>query len=256
MSDLHIFNNPDFGDIRIVERDGEPWFVGKDIAQALGYKDTKNALKSHVDTEDKGGWQITTPSEGQKMTIINESGVYSLIFSSKLEKAQQFKRWVTAVVLPSIRKTGGYLTPAAEGKLDAILAEFQRLAERVTALEEAATDPFQSVPALPAPLPEGKAPPPQPPGRDYLRRWMRTASSKLDLMGSRYNMSHNAVLHWLYGTLEEAFDVALEDERLRIMEEYNLEECSTLKAVFYEEDFREYLEETIDYNLAPENRGW
>lgn len=260
MSDLQIFNNPDFGDIRIVERDGEPWFVGKDIAQALGYSNPSKAVHSHVDEEDKC-FEMLLVSDSQngnlvKTALVNESGVYSLIFSSKLEKAQQFKRWVTAEVLPSIRKTGGYLTPAAEGKLDAILAEFQRLAERVTALEEAATDPFQSVPALPAPLPEGKAPPPQPPGRDYLRRWMRTASSKLDLMGSRYNMSHNAVLHWLYGTLEEAFDVALEDERLRIMEEYNLDDCSTLKAVFYEEDFREYLEETIDYNLAPENRGW
>lgn len=268
MSDLHIFNNPDFGDIRIVERDGEPWFVGKDIAQALGYKDTKNALKSHVDTEDKGGWQITTPSGGQKMTIINESGVYSLIFSSKLEKAQQFKRWVTAEVLPSIRKTGGYLTPAAEGRLEQllegklvpfqelILEEFQRLADRVLTLEEAETDPFQSVPALPAPLPEGKAPPPQPPGRDYLRRWMRTASSKLDLMGSRYNMSNNAILHRLYGFLEEEFDVVLADERLRIMEEYDLDDCSTLKAIFYDEELRNYLEETIDHNLAPENRGW
>ena len=102
MNELQVFNSPEFGDIRAVEIDGEPWFVGKDVAAGLGYKDTVNALKAHVDDEDKRGWRITTPSGEQEMTIINESGVYSLIFSSKLEKAREFKRWVTAVVLPSI----------------------------------------------------------------------------------------------------------------------------------------------------------
>lgn len=108
MNSLQIFNNPEFGEIRTIQKNGEPWFVGKDVAMALGYKDTVNALKSKVDDEDKGGWQITTPSGHQEMTIINESGLYCLIFSSKLEKAKRFKRWVTSEVLPSIRKTGGY----------------------------------------------------------------------------------------------------------------------------------------------------
>lgn len=108
MNNLQIFNNPEFGEIRTVQKDGEPWFVGKDVATALGYKDAINALKSKVEVEDKGGWQITTPTGIQKMTIINESGLYSLIFSSKLDKAKHFKRWVTHEVLPSIRKTGSY----------------------------------------------------------------------------------------------------------------------------------------------------
>ena len=87
----------------------EPYFVGKDVAEILGYKDTVNALKAHVDEEDKTGWQITTPSRGtQTATIINESGLYSLILSSKLPAAKKFKRWVTSEVLPSIRKTGSY----------------------------------------------------------------------------------------------------------------------------------------------------
>lgn len=257
MSELQIFNNPDFGEIRIVERDGEPWFVGKDIAAALGYKEPSKAAREKVDPEDRGVSKIDTPSGTQEMTIINESGVYSLIFSSKLEKAQQFKRWVTAEVLPAIRKTGGYLTPAAEEKLEAMLTEFRKLADRVTALEDAATDPFAfPVPALPAPPPKDAEPDRQPPGRDYLKRWMRTASEKLSLMGSRYNMSNNAILHRLYGFLEEEFGVVLADERIRIMEEYNLDDCSTLKAIFYDEEFRDYLENTIDHNLAPENRGW
>ena len=111
MTDLQIFNSPEFGAIRTIEKDGEPWFVGKDVANALGYKDTVNALKSHVDTEDKGGWQITTQFGEKETTIINESGLYSLVLSSKLPTAKKFKRWVTSEVIPSIRKHGAYMTP-------------------------------------------------------------------------------------------------------------------------------------------------
>lgn len=111
MTDLQIFNSPEFGVIRTIEKDGEPWFVGKDVANALGYKDTVNALKSHVDTEDKGGWQITTQFGEKETTIINESGLYSLVLSSKLPTAKKFKRWVTNEVIPSIRKHGAYMTP-------------------------------------------------------------------------------------------------------------------------------------------------
>lgn len=107
---IKIFNNAEFGEIRVMLIDDDPWFVGKDIAVALGYKDTVNALKAHVDEQDKRGWRITTPSGEQQATIINESGLYSLIFSSKLESAQRFKHWVTHEVLPSIRKHGMYMT--------------------------------------------------------------------------------------------------------------------------------------------------
>ncbi len=105
---VEIFENKEFGQIRTVEIDGDSWFVGKDIAVALGYIDTKNAIKSHVDREDKRGWRITTSSGKQQMTIINESGLYALIFGSKLPSAKRFKHWVTSEVLPSLRKTGKY----------------------------------------------------------------------------------------------------------------------------------------------------
>lgn len=109
--EIRIFSNQEFGSIRTVEIDGEPWFVGKDVAERLGYKDTVNALKSHVDEDDKKrGWRITTPSGEQDMTIINESGLYSLVLSSKLPGAKAFKRWVTSEVIPSIRKHGAYMT--------------------------------------------------------------------------------------------------------------------------------------------------
>ena len=114
MNDLKIFNNPDFGDIRTMLIDGEPWFVGKDVAASLGYGDGKslaNAIAKHVSDEDKGVTEMMTPGGRQNMTIINESGLYSLIFGSKLESAKKFKKWVTSEVLPAIRKTGGYAAP-------------------------------------------------------------------------------------------------------------------------------------------------
>lgn len=97
-------------EIRTVEKDGEPWFVGKDVAAVLGYTDTVNAIKRHVDSEDKAGCQIATQFGIKETTILNESGLYSLILSSKLPNAKKFKRWVTSEVLPSIRKHGAYMT--------------------------------------------------------------------------------------------------------------------------------------------------
>ncbi len=108
MNDVQIFTNEEFGKIRTLMIEECPWFVGKDIATILGYKDTVNAIKTHVDEEDKGGWQITTPFGKQRVIIINESGLYSLILSSKLPTAKKFKRWVTSEVLPAIRKYGKY----------------------------------------------------------------------------------------------------------------------------------------------------
>lgn len=111
MNDLQVFNNPKFGEVRAVEINGDPWFVGKDVATALGYQNPQRAIRDHVDGEDKGVTDMVTPGGKQSISIINESGMYSLIFSSKLPKAKEFKRWVTSEVLPSIRKHGGYLTP-------------------------------------------------------------------------------------------------------------------------------------------------
>lgn len=120
MNEMQKFRNEKFGEIRMVIIDNDPWFVGKDVALALGYVDTVNALKAHVDAEDKRGWQITTPGGDQTMVVVNESGLYSLILSSKLQSAKEFKRWVTNEVLPSIRKHGAYMTPAT---VEAVLSD-------------------------------------------------------------------------------------------------------------------------------------
>jgi prophage antirepressor-like protein/lambda repressor-like predicted transcriptional regulator len=105
---LQIFTNSDFGQVRAMEIDGVPWFVGKDVASILGYSNSRKALGDHVDEEDKGVTSCDTPGGTQKLTIINESGLYSLILSSKLPSAKEFKRWVTSEVLPLIRRTGFY----------------------------------------------------------------------------------------------------------------------------------------------------
>ena len=118
---ITTFNNEEFGNVRTLTIDGDPWFVGKDIAECLGYSNTKDALRKHVDSEDKiMGSQNATPSItdnlGRKQfpTFINESGVYSLILGSKLESAKKFKRWVTSEALPSLRKTGTYTVVTAQ----------------------------------------------------------------------------------------------------------------------------------------------
>lgn len=123
MENIQIFNNPEFGDIRTITIDGEVWFVGKDVATTLGYNDTDKAVRTHVDSEDKLTRQFSGSGQNRDMTIINESGLYSLIFGSKLESAKRFKRWVTSEVLPSIRQSGSYGIPKdTDGKI-ALLAQ-------------------------------------------------------------------------------------------------------------------------------------
>lgn len=110
---MTVFKNlvhPEFGELRTVEIDGEPWFVGKDVAAALGYTNSRDAIATHVFADDKGGVESIDTLEGrQKMTIINESGLYALVFGSRLKIAKDFKHWVTSEVLPSIRKNGAYI---------------------------------------------------------------------------------------------------------------------------------------------------
>ena len=124
MNELKAFENPAFGQVRTIEIDNEPWFVGKDVAEALGYSNPQEAIRTHVESEDKGVSEILTPGGKQEVTIINESGLYSLILSSKLPGAKEFKRWVTSEVIPSIRKTGGYtLKPKPMTEYQQMLAD-------------------------------------------------------------------------------------------------------------------------------------
>ena len=123
MNEIQIFQNQEFGAIRTLSNEqGEPLFCGKDVALALGYSNTKDALLRHVETEDKLGSRITTSGQSRTMTFINESGLYALILSSKLEGAKRFKHWVTSEVLPSIRKQGGYMMARPDESDEVIMA--------------------------------------------------------------------------------------------------------------------------------------
>lgn len=135
MNELQIFESPEFGQVRTVVIENEPWFVGKDVANILGYANTKDAISSHVEEDDKTIIQrsenttLEIPNRG--LTFINESGLYSLIFSSKLPNAKKFKRWVTSEVLPTIRKHGMYATEELLDNPDVAIAAFTALkAER------------------------------------------------------------------------------------------------------------------------------
>lgn len=133
-NNLMIFENPEFGELRSLRMNGEPWFVGRDVAMALGYgkgKSLNNAVSKHVDDEDKGVTEMMTPGGKQNVIIINESGLYALVLSSKLERAKKFKRWVTAEVLPSIRKHGAYMT---DSLLDALEAHPEAVPEYLNRL--------------------------------------------------------------------------------------------------------------------------
>lgn len=262
MDELQVFNSPEFGDIRAVEVDGEPWFVGKEIATALGYGDTDQALRKHVDNEDKLTRQFDGSGQNRNMTIINESGVYSLIFSSKLEKAREFKRWVTSVVLPSIRKHGAYIAPQTQPEAAALQAVVQPITAALEALTGMVQVMNQRLDGLEQGRNEMKALPPggegesSTPGIASQRRWMRTVSEKLDLLSNKYNRPHNLILSQIYKDMEEEFDTVMEDERYRTMEEQGLEKCSVLAAIFFDEELRGYFQRYVDHNLSPENRGW
>lgn len=123
MQNLQIFKNEEFGKIRGMEINGEPFIVGKDVAETLGYTNPQKALRDHVDEEDKGMNEMDTPGGKQKIIFINESGLYSLIMSSKLPNAKKFKKWVTGEVLPSIRKNGGYIVGQEEMTEEEIMAK-------------------------------------------------------------------------------------------------------------------------------------
>lgn len=127
---IQNFTSPEFGEIRTVQIDGEPWLVGSDVATILGYQKPRNAIADHVDAEDARKWGVLSNGGFQQTTIINESGFYSLVMGSKLPRAKEFKRWVTSEVLPSIRKYGVYATKIPQNYPDALIALANEVRER------------------------------------------------------------------------------------------------------------------------------
>ena len=146
MNNIKIFSNPEFGQVRIVQHGGEPWFVGKDVAEILGYTKYRNAIATHVDEDDALKQGVADKlGRVQETTIINESGLYSLILSSKMPKAKEFKRWATSEVIPAIRKTGGYIAGSenmtdAEIMAKAVLVAQSTIQQRDQRIKELESD--------------------------------------------------------------------------------------------------------------------
>lgn len=208
-NNLQIFDNDEFGNMRMLMIDDEPWFVGKDVAKALGYEDTDQALRKHVDNEDKLTRQIDGSGQPRNMTIINESGLYSLIFGSKLESAKRFKRWVTSEVLPTIRRTGRYKSQDD----DALTENRSRIADE-TGGEALKTDAFRRLP-----LRAGK--------RRARQNWFNFMLSVLE---KELGLSKDNMLHQAYEGIE--FEgTSIEAIKARYIEETGLADCSTFEAV-------------------------
>ena len=145
MNNLHIFTNQEFGQIRTIEQNGQPWFVGKDVAQALGYSQTAKAVREHVKDNHKGMSILDTPGGKQETTIIDEAGLYSLVMRAKTEKAEAFQEWVTSEVLPTIRRTGGYIAGSenmtdAEIMAKAVLVAQSTIQQRDQRIKELESD--------------------------------------------------------------------------------------------------------------------
>lgn len=149
MNNIQIFNDTEFGSVRTMVIDNEPWLVGKDVAEILGYKDTSDAMRRHVDDEDKLTRRFTDSGQNREMYIINESGLYSLILSSKMPNARKFKRWVTSEVLPAIRKTGSYQKPMSQVEMMRVqLGMIDNHEERIAELEQNMTIDYAQQQAL------------------------------------------------------------------------------------------------------------
>ena len=131
MNELQIFNNEEFGEIRTITKDGEPWFVGKDITEKLGYQNGSRDIARHVDEDDQIVIPIPGDTQNRNMLVINESGLYSLVISSKLPNAKKFKKWVTSEVLPSIRRNGGYIANQEQMTPEQIVANALIVAQNI-----------------------------------------------------------------------------------------------------------------------------
>ncbi len=153
MNNIQIFNSPEFGEIRTVVIDGEPWFVGNDVAKPLGYSAPKNAVAKFVDSDDKQKHQFDSSGQMRDMVIINESGLYSLIFGSQMENAKKFKKWVTSEVLPAIRKTGQYgqakLPMTIPGQIQLLAQGYVELEAKIDSVKEEVKSLKDDLPILP-----------------------------------------------------------------------------------------------------------
>lgn len=273
MNELQILN---VQGIDCYEQDGTVFLKLEHVARGLGFTETaasgNECVRWRTVRKYLADLGVATSCDGDKLPdFIPENIFYRLAMKAKNEAAETFQAKIADEVIPSIRRTGAYLTPAAEARMSALeqrmndltavndllldldtrLLQMERRIDRIsgptglmsiTDIRPAVSPVFERENFIP--------------GLAARKRWMRTASEKLDLMSARFNTTHNEILHSLYQHLEKRCGVVLEEEKLRVMEDHDLTDCSVLTAIFYNPELRHAFEENIDYNLAPENRGW
>lgn len=210
---LQIFNNPEFGQIRTLEIDGEPWFVGKDVATLLGYSNPRDAISKHVDDEDRDVVAIRDAiGRMQDTPIINESGLYSLVLCSKLPSAKKFKRWITSEVLPALRKTGSYQAkPKTAAELFAMQVQVNLEHEQRLALMEKKTDYLSdSVKQLCKPVISNDT-------------WQNEMLRRVRSLCAEHDLNYQQFITELYKELEESAGVNLETRQKRKRERLELQ---------------------------------
>lgn len=260
MNEVQVFDNPKFGEIRTVTENGKTLFCGKDVAKALGYKNTSKALADHC----KGVTKRYYPSNGgqQEMNFIPQGDIYRLAAKSELPGAEEFESWIFDEVLPSIHEYGGYLTPElaqqmAEG-LTAINDALQNLNQRLLSLETAQAEkrtPLQKV--ADGENPFADAPVAMRPDTIKIRkRWMRVASEKLNALADKCGISSNLVIRNVYGEMEDELGVCLDDVRIKALEQHQLDDCSYLVAIFYDRTLRQWFENRVDTYLTAKGPTW
>ena len=203
---LMLFKHEKFGNIRAVEIEGEPWFVGRDVAVALEYERPADAVRAHVDPEDRGVCKMPTPSGAQEMVIINEPGYYSLVFSSKMKAAKEFKRWVASEVLPAIRKNGSYTMPMASKGLmlgagerfDAIEARLRAMEQSVIGVGQIARSNQKTLGYIGYGMRRDRT-------AGKVTRWQMKAKKKFKAIAEYLGIEDRTVLKSLYDMMEDEF---------------------------------------------------
>lgn len=263
MSDLQVFNNPDFGDIRTITEDSKTLFCGKDVATALGYRSPKDAISAHC----KGAVIRRPLTNGgvQDMKFIPIGDVFRLAAKSELPGAEKFESWIFDEVLPSIHERGAYIAPQAQSQglepfaaaLETLTAAVQALTQRMDQQDQGPRKALPPPRALDEDNPLDDCPVPiKPPSNKMRRQWMRTASDKLNALADKCGIPSSSVLHALYRELEEDEGVILSEVRLKALEEHQLTDCSVLLAIFYDANLRRWFEDRVDQYLIQDTPAW
>ena len=269
--------------IEFYEVEGTAYLKLETVARGLDINKTdrkENAEYKRVNRQALQKWLFSfgiLNSENDELPeFIPENVFYRLAMKARNETAEAFQALIADEIIPAIRKHGAYIAPGAQPQgveaaalqavvqpiaaaLEALTGVVQAMNQRLDGLEQGRNE-MKSLPPPPDRNPFDDdnpfADPPKPSSILARKLWMKLVNEKLELLAQRFGKSHNAILHKIYRDLEEYFKIVLDEERCRVMEEHGLDKCSVLLAIFFDPELRDYFQRTVDYNLAPENRGW